>query len=88
MPTIPTLVTPGGEVIRDGAAIIEHFADDGVFDNAIGPDIHGQRYVGRRFAQFGAESLPRFELLAVCSDGPLHTFRCAASVRRLLEHTA
>jgi glutathione S-transferase len=25
LPTIPTLVTPGGEVIRDGAAIIEHF---------------------------------------------------------------
>ena len=25
MPTIPTLVTPTGEVIRDGAAIIEHF---------------------------------------------------------------
>ena len=25
LPTIPTLVTPAGEVIRDGAAIIEHF---------------------------------------------------------------
>ena len=25
LPTIPTLVTPSGEVIRDGAAIIEHF---------------------------------------------------------------
>ena len=25
VPTIPTLVTPEGEVIRDGAAIIEHF---------------------------------------------------------------
>ena len=25
LPTIPTLVTPKGEVIRDGAAIIEHF---------------------------------------------------------------
>ena len=25
LPTIPTLVTPTGEVIRDGAAIIEHF---------------------------------------------------------------
>ena len=25
LPTIPTLVTPQGEVIRDGAAIIEHF---------------------------------------------------------------
>ena len=25
LPTIPTLLTPGGEVIRDGAAIIEHF---------------------------------------------------------------
>lgn len=25
LPTIPTLVTPRGEVIRDGAAIIEHF---------------------------------------------------------------
>ena len=27
LPTIPTLVTPAGEVIRDGAAIIEHFED-------------------------------------------------------------
>ena len=25
LPTIPTLVTPEGDVIRDGAAIIEHF---------------------------------------------------------------
>ena len=25
LPTVPTLVTPEGEVIRDGAAIIEHF---------------------------------------------------------------
>ncbi len=25
LPTVPTLVTPAGEVIRDGAAIIEHF---------------------------------------------------------------
>ena len=25
LPTIPTLVTPQGDVIRDGAAIIEHF---------------------------------------------------------------
>ena len=25
LPTIPTLVTPEGQVIRDGAAIIEHF---------------------------------------------------------------
>ena len=32
---------------HDVDAIMSHFAEDGVFDNARGPDIHGQRYVGK-----------------------------------------
>ncbi len=32
---------------HDVDAIIGFFAEDGVFDNALGPDIHGARYVGR-----------------------------------------
>ena len=32
---------------HDVDAIIGYFAEDGMFDNAMGPDIHGQRYVGK-----------------------------------------
>lgn len=48
---------------HDVDAIIDHFADDGVFDNALGPDIHGQRYVGE-------ETLRAFfsDLMARCPD--------------------
>ena len=33
---------------HDVDAILGFFAEDGDFDNAMGPDIHGQRYVGKR----------------------------------------
>jgi len=33
---------------HDVDAIMSHFAEDGVFDNARGPDIHGKRYVGKK----------------------------------------
>ena len=48
---------------HDVDAIIDNFADDGVFDNAMGPDIHGQRYVGK-------ETLRAFfsDLMARCPD--------------------
>lgn len=32
---------------HDVDAIMEFFADDGVFDNAKGPDIYGRRHVGK-----------------------------------------
>ena len=32
---------------HDVDAIIGFFAEDGIFDHALGPDIHGARYVGR-----------------------------------------
>lgn len=32
---------------HDVDAIVAHFTEDGVFDNAVGPDIHGQRVRGR-----------------------------------------
>ena len=48
---------------HDVDAIINFFADDGMFDNAMGPDIHGQRYVGK-------ETLRAFfsELMTNCPD--------------------
>lgn len=48
---------------HDVDAILDFFADDGVFDNAMGPDIHGQRYGGK-------ETLRAFfsELMATCPD--------------------
>lgn len=52
---------------HDVDAIIDHFADDGVFDNAIGPDIHGSRHVGK-------EELRAFfsELMSRCPDIQWH----------------
>jgi hypothetical protein len=52
---------------HDVDAIIDHFADDGVFDNALGPEIRGQRYVGK-------ETLRGFfsELFARCPDIQWH----------------
>jgi len=32
---------------HDVDAIVDHFADDGIFDNAMGPDIHGKRHTGK-----------------------------------------
>lgn len=73
--SVTELDTPGGATValleaigdafnrHDVDAIIDHFADDGVFDNALGPDIHGQRYVGK-------ETLRAFfsDLMARCPD--------------------
>lgn len=57
LPTIPTLVTPQGEVIRDGAAIIEHF------EAAIGrPNRPGgprQQIVSALFDVIGTDGLLR-----------------------------
>ena len=48
---------------HDVDAIIGFFADDGMFDNAMGPEIYGRRYVGKETLQafFG-------QLMAACPD--------------------
>ena len=57
LPTIPTLVTPGGEVIRDGAAIIEHFeAASGRPCRPTGPR---QQIVSALFDVIGTDGLLR-----------------------------
>jgi len=57
MPTIPTLVTPAGEVIRDGAAIIEHFeAANGRPCQPAGPR---QQIISALFDVIGTDGLMR-----------------------------
>ncbi len=57
LPTIPTLVTPDGEVIRDGAAIIEHFeATNGRPCRPAGPR---QQIVSALFDVIGTDGLLR-----------------------------
>ncbi|MCX2980919.1 glutathione S-transferase family protein [Halieaceae bacterium IMCC14734] len=57
IPTIPTLVTPDGEVIRDGAAIIEHFeASSGRPSQPLGPR---QRIMSALFDVIGTDGLLR-----------------------------
>lgn len=57
LPTIPTLVTPQGEVIRDGAAIIEHFeASSGRPCRPLTPK---QQIISGLFDMIGAECLLR-----------------------------
>ena len=57
LPTIPTLVTPQGEVIRDGAAIIEHFeAANGRPCQPAGPR---QQLISALFDVIGTDGLPR-----------------------------
>ena len=57
LPTIPTLVTPEGEVIRDGAAIIEHFeAARGRPSRPAGPR---QQIVSALFDVIGTDGLLR-----------------------------
>jgi glutathione S-transferase len=57
LPTIPTLVTPSGEVIRDGAAIIEHFeAASGRPCRPAGPR---QQIVSALFDVIGTDGLLR-----------------------------
>ena len=57
LPTIPTLVTAGGEVIRDGAAIIEHFeAANGRPSRPAGPR---QQIISALFDVLGTDGLLR-----------------------------
>lgn len=55
--TVPTLVTPGGEVIRDGAAIIEHFEAAG--GRPCRPPGPRQQIVSALFDVIGCEGLLR-----------------------------
>jgi ketosteroid isomerase-like protein len=54
---------------HDIDAIIRFFAEDGEFDNAVGPNIHGQRHVGktglRRFFSELMEALPDIQWHAI-----------------------
>ncbi|MDZ7784739.1 MAG: glutathione S-transferase family protein [Halioglobus sp.] len=55
--TVPTLVTPGGEVIRDGAAIIEHF--EAAAGRPCRPPGPRQQIVSALFDVIGCEGLLR-----------------------------
>jgi glutathione S-transferase len=57
LPTIPTLVTPGGEVIRDGAAIIEHF--EAANGRPCRPEGPRQQVVSALFDVIGTDGLLR-----------------------------
>ena len=57
LPTIPTLVTPQGEVIRDGAAIIEHFEAANAYPNH--PVGACQRIISLLFDVIGSDGLLR-----------------------------
>jgi glutathione S-transferase len=57
LPTIPTLVTPEGEVIRDGAAIIEHFEAAG--GRPCQPPGPRQQIVSALFDVIGTDGLLR-----------------------------
>ena len=57
LPTIPTLVTPSGEVIRDGAAIIEHFESSS--DHPCRPLGPRQQIISALFDVIGTDGLLR-----------------------------
>ena len=57
LPTIPILVTPNGEVIRDGAAIIDHF--ESTFGRLFRPISPLQDMVSSLFDVIGSEGLRR-----------------------------
>lgn len=57
LPTIPTLLTPEGEVIRDGAAIIEYF--EARNDRLFQPRTPRQQVVSALFDVIGVEGLMR-----------------------------
>ena len=57
LPTIPTLVTPEGEVIRDGAAIIEHF--EAANERPSRPADPKQRIISALFDVIGTDGLLR-----------------------------
>ena len=55
VPTIPTLLTPQGDVIRDGAAIIEHF--EAANDRPCRPASPCQQIVSALFDVIGTDVL-------------------------------
>jgi glutathione S-transferase len=57
LPTIPTLVTPEGQVIRDGAAIIEHF--EAVSGRPCQPPGARQQVISSLFDVIGTDGLLR-----------------------------
>ena len=57
LPTIPTLVTPDGDVIRDGAAIIEHF--EAANGRPSRPSTPRQQIVSALFDMVGTDGLLR-----------------------------
>ncbi|MCH1491456.1 MAG: glutathione S-transferase C-terminal domain-containing protein [Luminiphilus sp.] len=57
LPTIPTLVTPAGEVIRDGAAIISHFEENRGWPSL--PEGPRQRILSLLFDVIGTDGLLR-----------------------------
>ena len=57
LPTIPTLLTAGGEVIRDGAAIIEYFEASHAYPSY--PAGTGQRLLSSLFDVIGTDGLLR-----------------------------
>lgn len=57
LPTIPTLVTPGGEVIRDGAAIVEYF--ESINGRPCQPEGPRQQVVSALFDLIGMDGLLR-----------------------------
>ena len=57
LPTIPTLLTPAGEVIRDGAAIIEHF--ESANGRPFRPQSPRQQIVSLLFDMIGTDGLLR-----------------------------
>lgn len=57
LPTIPTLLTPAGEVVRDGAAIIEHFESQN--SRPCQPQTPRQQIVSALFDVIGVEGLMR-----------------------------
>ncbi|MEM7703657.1 MAG: glutathione S-transferase N-terminal domain-containing protein [Pseudomonadota bacterium] len=54
---LPTVELPNGDVIRDGAAIIDHF--EGVSDHTFSPKTPKQAFFSRLFDAIGAEGLLR-----------------------------
>ena len=57
LPTIPILVTPVGDVIRDGAAIVEHF--ESISGHQCSPTAPLQNLLSVLFDVIGAEGLRR-----------------------------
>lgn len=56
---VPVVETPAGELIQDGASIIEHFENDGTTRYPAFPDTPVHRAVSHVFDLFGAEGLLR-----------------------------